>query len=103
MFRVTAGADIQMIDDTSVLSLEGIEYPSNPPLVEEPEDPLPDASLPATATEPGSRSDRQTTEAMVSVFADRGDRSPARSHAAAAIQFEVGGLGRNCSPGALRD
>jgi hypothetical protein len=68
VFRVTVGADIQMIDDTSVLSLDGIEYPSNHPLVEEPEDPVPDASLPTTAMEPGSRSDRQTTEAMVSVL-----------------------------------
>jgi cell division protease FtsH len=68
VFRVTVGGDIQMIDDTSVLSLDGIEYPSNPPLVEEPEDPVPDASLPATAMESSSRSDRQTTEAMVSVL-----------------------------------
>jgi AAA+ superfamily predicted ATPase len=68
VFRVTVGADIQMIDDTSVLPLDGIEYPSNPPLVEEPEDPGPDASLPTTAMEPGSRSDRQTTEAVVSVL-----------------------------------
>jgi AAA+ superfamily predicted ATPase len=67
-FRLTAGGDIQMIDDSSVLSLDGIEYPSSPPLVDEPADPTPDASLPAATIEPASRSDRQTTEEMVSVL-----------------------------------
>jgi len=68
VFRVMVGGEIQMIDDTSVLSLDGIEYPNNPMLADEPADPMPDASLPAAPIEPASHSDRQTTEAMVSVL-----------------------------------
>jgi AAA+ superfamily predicted ATPase len=67
-FQVTAGGEIQMTDDNSVSSLEGIEYPSGPPLVDEPADPAPDTSLPAATVEPASRSDRETTEEMVSVL-----------------------------------
>ncbi len=65
---VARDGDVQMVDDTSLLSLDGFDYPDGPQLAEEPGDPIPDVSSPTAPIEPRSRSDRDATEAMVSVL-----------------------------------
>jgi AAA+ superfamily predicted ATPase len=63
---VARDGEIQMVDDSSVLKLDGIDYPDGPTFAEEPGDPIPDA-LPAPIVA-GSRTDREATEAMVAVL-----------------------------------
>jgi SpoVK/Ycf46/Vps4 family AAA+-type ATPase len=66
--QVATNGEIHMVDDTSVLSLGGIDYPRGPTLAKEPGDPAPVVAVPSTTIEPVSRSDKETTEAMVSVL-----------------------------------